>query len=203
MFGCIMFLAATAWSSAGGDKKDSGEKKPDGPPEYYPLQVGNEWHYAVTANGNNTKVVTRISTIETIGDKKYAKLINPSVAVQSEHLFQDDKGVQRARYNNLAVTPPFLLLPTPAKVGAKWKGQFAVEKEKGVHNYSGEIQAEETVAVPAGKFATLRVFIEVEDNGKKVRTTYWFARDVGFVKQTFEAEGLSLLLELEKFEKKK
>ena len=47
----------------------------------------------------------------------------------------------------------------------------------------------------------MRVSIRLEGKGgQNVTTTYWFVKDIGFVKQTVDAAGLSILMELEKFE---
>ncbi len=199
LLGVLIFLA-TAASEAQDAKKD--DKKPSPHPNYYPLDKGNAWHYKVTANGQNASIVTRIAKIEELNKQMLARLESPNVAM-TEHLLQNDEGVFRVRFNGLEVTPKFRLIHYPAKVGAKWHGEFTVEKDKGKHKYRGEIQKEEEVDVPAGKFKTIKVYIELEENGNKVKTTYWFARDVGFVKQTFDSPGISVLLELEKTEPKK
>ena len=167
---------------------------------YYPLEVGNEWQYRVAANDRNSVLVTRISKIEEIGKEKLARLESP-VLNMSEHLTQTEKGVFRHRYNGADVSPPFRLLPYPATVGAKWEGEFTVEKENGARKYFGEIQSEETIDVPAGKFKAICLLIKLEENGKRIETTYWFAKDVGLVKQSFETAGRSVLMELEKFER--
>ncbi len=79
--------------------------------------------------------------------------------------------------------------------------------DKTKHTYEGVIgPKEETVEVPAGKFKTIRVDIKLEENGQQVDITYWFAQDVGFVKQTVDAAGAFFTfftLELEKLEQKK
>lgn len=198
-----LILLACASSDAQDAKKDKqDDKKPAAYPVYYPLEKGNTWYYKVTANGQDAKITTRIAKHEDINKQMLARLESPSVAM-TEHLLQNDKGVFRVRFNGLEVTPPFRLIPYPAKVGTKWQGEFSVEKDKGTHKYTGEIQKEEDIEVPAGKYKkTLRVYIELEEGDKKVRTTYWFAQDVGFVKQTFESAGISVLLELEKMERK-
>jgi len=195
----ILFLVASAGSNAGDGQKD---KKTNGPPDYYPLQVGNQWSYKVTNNNKVFNQVNRISKTETINNQMLVRLDSPNV-VATEHLFQNDKGIYRARVSNFDISPPFLLLPYPAIVGAKWTGEFTADKGKGAHKYAGVIQREESVEVPAGKFTALRTQIEVSEGGRTVRTTYWFVKDVGFVKQTTDTEGVSLVLELEKFEKKK
>ncbi|MBI2804166.1 MAG: hypothetical protein HYX68_04180 [Planctomycetes bacterium] len=194
-------LMLTAFSNAQDGKKVKKDAKSK-TPNYYPVDVGNTWHFRVNANGKNVNITTRISKLEKIDGETLARLDSANVAL-TEHLKQTDKGVFRSRFNGAEVVPPFQLLPYPAKIGLKWKGEFTVGKERAKHTYAGEIQREETIEVPAGKFKTLRVLIQLEENGQRVETTYWFAKNVGFVKQTFETAGTMIMLELEKFERKK
>ena len=44
--------------------------------------------------------------------------------------------------------------------------------------------------------------IKVEQYGPIVQTTYWFAKDVGFVKQSANILGATILMELQRFEAK-
>ncbi len=90
--GIVILLAASLAiaQDAQKDKKDVKEK----PPDYYPLQAGNEWNYSVTANGQSSKVVTRIAKVEMIDGQSLARLESPS-AKDTEHLFQNEKGVFR------------------------------------------------------------------------------------------------------------
>ena len=197
----ILCLVAASLSSAQDAKNDKAPTTPN----YYPLDVNNEWQYKVTANGRNSTIVTKIVKFEAINGAKLARLESPNVNM-TEHLTQTDKGVFRNRFNGAEITPPFKLLPYPATPGAKWEGEFTVEKDPGKHKYSGELVKEEEIAVPfekGKKFKAIRAVIKLEENGKMIETTYWFVQDVGFVKQSFETTGLSVLLELEKFEKKK
>jgi hypothetical protein len=200
--GIMILLAASLAFAQDAQKDKKDEKAKDKAPEYYPIQPGNEWHYSVTANNQTTKVVTRIAKLEDFGGKKLARLETPN-AKDTEHLFQNEKGVFRARLNGAELTPPFQLIPYPAKPGAKWKGAFSVPGEKENHTYSGEILKEETIKVPAGEFKTMRVHIKLETDGQQLETTYWFAQDIGFVKQSLESAGVSIVLELDKFERKK
>jgi hypothetical protein len=200
LFGVLFLLAALigALDAKPLPKNAKDEKTPN----YYPIEVGNAWHYKVTANGKDAKITTRIAKIEDFNGEKLARLESPTVAL-TEHLSQTAKGVFRHRFNGAEVSPPFNLLPYPAKPGTKWQGEFTVEKDQGKHKYSGEIYQEENIDVPAGKYKALRVVIKIEEKGMTIETAYWFVKDVGFVKQTVEAPGLSILLELEKMERKK
>jgi hypothetical protein len=186
---------------AGADKGPENQRNPD-KFNYYPVDVGNTWHYRVTAKGNITNVSTRISKHETINGEALARLDTLNVLF-TEHLAQTEKGVFRHRLNGSQVSPPFHLLLYPPNVGAKWQGEFTSELEKGKFGYSGEIQKEEIVEVPAGRFKALRVSIKVDQNGRPMgQFTYWFAKDVGFVKQSLNILDATILMELEKFEGK-
>ena len=199
----ILFVLASAFSSAQDAKKVKEDKKDPKTPNFYPLQVGNKWTFRVEVGGNTAVAVSTIAKNETIDGTPMARLeaaINGKV-IATEHLTQTDKGVFRHRNNGQEINPPICLLKYPVKAGAKWEGDIAVGTEKG--KYFCET-AEEAVEVTAGKFKATRVSIklESEENGvkKTVTTAYWFVKDIGFVKQTVEAGNLSILMELEKFE---
>ena len=48
--------------------------------------------------------------------------------------------------------------------------------------------------MPAGKFKAIRAHITMKGKDRQVETSYWFVKDVGFVKQTINAEGLNIVL---------
>jgi hypothetical protein len=188
----VLFLMATLAGAQDGKKT----------PNYFPLDEGNEWLYRVTENGAKSKLIMRIGKLED-KFKGLARLESPDVN-RSEHLTQTDKGIFRHRADGDAVTPPFCLLPYPPKPGTKWADTFTVGKIQA--KYAGEIFKEEAIDVPFAKMkklTALRAVITLEEKGKTIETTYWFVQDVGIVKQSFEIAGRSVLLELEKFDKKK
>ena len=193
----VLIVLMNPVSFAGQDKKV--KKTPD----YYPLQVGNQWNYKlVEANGKEYAMINRIARIETIDEKKYAVLeaeVGGKV-IATEHLRPTDKGIVRLRTNNFECVPPIVLVKNPVKPGDKWGGKLTIMD--GVANRDAKYDAvaeEEMVKVPAGRFKTLRVAIRLEEGDKVVNTTYWFAPGVGFVKQTAEGEGINFNIELEKY----
>ncbi|HZZ80766.1 MAG TPA: hypothetical protein VFE62_19850 [Gemmataceae bacterium] len=199
---CALLILLCVSLGRAQDAKDKKEEKST-PPNYYPLQAGNEWHYQVTANNQAAKVTTRIAKVETIDGTPMARLETSSGPI-NEHLIQNDKGVFRTRFNGAEISPPFQVIPYPVKLGAKWKGNFTVLGEKGKHDYVGEIgPKEEMVTVPAGKFQAIRVRLTLEENGQQSDSTFWFAKNIGIVKQEVSAPGAMFTLELEKFESKK
>lgn len=196
-----VFFVLAGVLAAGQEKKESQTpKKESKTPNYYPLQVGNEWTFRVEAGGKTAKAVSRITKIETI-DKVPLALLEASVdgrVVASEHLRQTDKGIFRYRNNRQEITPPVCLLKYPAKAGAKWSGDIAVGEDKG--KYFAET-TEETVEVKAGKYKAMRVDLTVESpKTGTVKTTYWWVPDLGFVRQTIDARGANVVMELEKFQ---
>jgi hypothetical protein len=184
----------TAPFARGQDEK----KKAPPPPNYYPLQVGNEWNFRVTVGGNSVNAISRIAKIETIDGKPLARLeasLNGNI-VATEHLRVTPEGVFRYRNNGQEIVPPICLLKFPAKSNSKWDGNIKVGAEQG--KYFCEAK-EANVEVPAGKFKALHVAIRLETKGQTVTTAYWFVPNVGFVRQTVDAGGMSILMELEKY----
>jgi hypothetical protein len=196
----ILLALIPAFAPAGGEK-DKAKVLVDNA-NYYPLEVGNTWEYKLTANGNVVTMVSKIAKIEEIEGKSLSLLeaaVNGNVAA-TEHLQRTKAGIERFRTNGIAATPPFLLLKYPVKPGETWGGEFVAANDKG--KYTSQATAE-TVEVPAGKYKTIRVAVKLEVKGQIINTTYWFARDVGFVKQTVDAPNLNVVIELQKFEPKK
>src|SRR5579862_394263 len=116
----ILFLAAASLSSAlPPDRKEIGDKK-DATPNYYPLQVGNKWHYRVEVGGNTVNVVSTIAKIETIDGVPLARLESETNGKTgaTEHLRQTKDGVFRDCFNGQEATPPFCLLKYPLKSGS-------------------------------------------------------------------------------------
>jgi hypothetical protein len=175
-------------------------------PNYYPLEIGNTWHYTLTIEGKKENIKAHITKSEFSNGKFAMRLEVPGLGI-TEHLIQTGHGVYRYRYNDATISPPFHLLPYPAKVGTKWKGEFSAVKGKTrfppKSTFEGEIQGEENVEVPAGKYKALKVVITITSNAQESTSTFWFAKDVGIVKQSVRIGKTLATAELEKFEQKK
>jgi hypothetical protein len=193
-------LAGWSYSAAKGTKKEKEDEKTVKPvDDFYPLQVGNQWHYRVEAGGNSVEAVSKIAKIEFIDNAFLARLestVNSKV-VGTENLRVTSKGVFRYFNNGQRINPAVCLLKYPAKSGDKWGGKISVGEEQGKYSCDAE---EENVEVPAGKFKAMKVNMSMETGEQSVIIAYWFVKDVGFVKQTIEAGNLNITIELEKFE---
>jgi hypothetical protein len=194
----LLLLLGTAPGASEQQKEGAGKKGPN----YFPLQVGNTWQYELTANGNKGTMVNKIARTETVNGVERAVLETSVMGkvVNSEHLRQTEQGVFRYRNNNDELMPPLPLLKYPVKAGDKWDGEMTANNQK--VKYTAEV-GEETIQLPAGQFKTVRVAIRADIQGQQLTTTYWFAQDVGLVKQTAQLGTVNMSMELEKFERAK
>jgi hypothetical protein len=174
---------------------------PAQPPEttkdasYYPLKVGNTWHYKV----GDKKVSTKVAAQEKIGDLMTARIetIIDGNVVANENIAQTADGIVRVAVNGQKADKPVLLLKLPPKKGESWDIDTKIAGE----TVKGKLTAnEEDIQVPAGKFKTASSSGDFQLNGQPGKFGSWFAPDVGIVKLTIAAAGVDLTWELQKFE---
>lgn len=191
----VLVSAALVWSQ----QPQQAKKKSN---NYLPLQKGNKWHYRVQVAGKSFDVTTQVSEIEKVKGQSLAKVdaVSQGKVVMSEHLRQDAKGVFRHRVNGIAVSQPVCVLKYPIMKGDSWKSKTKVANQE-IELRCRVGKAE--VTVPAGKYKAVTVEAEGKANGQPISTTYWFAPNVGIVKQTIEIGGTSTTMELVKFEQGK
>jgi hypothetical protein len=167
-------------------------------PNYYPLKEGSKWEYKLNVMGQTVAVAFQINKTEMIGDKKVAVIetvVNGNTAA-TEHIESNEKGIFRHKFNMLDVKPALPLLKYPVKKGDAWVSDVEMGGQK--VKADTKVNLEE-VTVPAGKYEAAAVSIETEVMGQKVTTTYWFAPNVGIVKQIFNLGGVQGTMELEKY----
>jgi hypothetical protein len=169
---------------------------------FYPLQVGNTWHYRA---GDNRFTVL-VAWHEKVGDTLCALLETrrDGKVVGSEHLAVGDDGVYRHDLSRMGkalvqqtLKPPMLVLRLPPSKGDSWK----VDSKGDGQSFRGSFQlGEQEITVPAGTYKTFRVASQdLEVNSLKPRITTFFAEGVGMVKQIIEVDDTKLEIELEKF----
>jgi hypothetical protein len=177
----------------GGDKKTS--------PNYYPLKEGSKWYYRIDIPGQPAQnAIVHLAKIEKIDGVALGRLETSlkGTVTTTEHISSDETGIFRHRFNGVPTSKPLCLLKYPVKPGETWQQEITIGTEK-VKSMC-KVGQEEEVQVPAGKFKAIPVQIDADANGMKVATTYWFAADVGVVKQIAEFSGVKITLELEKRE---
>ncbi len=174
----------------------TGEEKT---PNYFPLKLGTKWSYEAKQAGKTIKLENQIAKIETIDGKSLSvleKSVNGTVA-GTEHLAATDKGVFRHRVDGTELSPPVCVLKSTLKKDDTWESESTIANEQ-IKVKAKVLDAEE-VTVPAGKFKAFRVEVEYSVAGMQATLTFWFAPDVGIVKQSMDGSDKNFI-ELTKFE---
>jgi hypothetical protein len=175
-------------------------------PDYFPLAVNTVWTY--DAGGTLITVKVTEQKEKKVGDameKQYTleTSIN-NMPVSKEKLAVLKEGICRVAAADKDVNPPLCFLKLPVKKGKKWKVNSSVGDEK----ITGEFEAGEE-EVPA---AMIPYFSKGEKdkkvklvtvkgkglniNGVPIELTYYFAPDVGLVKQVATVAGVQVDLKL-------
>jgi len=165
--------------------------------EYYPLKVKSKWVYKT----NDQTVEIEVASAEKDGFKLETKVNGKTVAAEVVEVKQD--GVYRVSVKGDKIDPPIKFLSLPVKKDADWN----VNSKVGTQTVKGKftIKSEaEKVKVPAGEYDT--VFVDGPDfdiAGTKTAIKYYFAKNVGVVKLSYEIQGTSSVLELKEFSEAK
>ena len=101
-------------------------------------------------------------------------------------------GIHLAASSQGTVKDRTLILPAKLPDGATWQSEYAIGSGDGATHYRGTdvVEGRETVSTPAGAFDAIRIVSNatVESAGTRatVRTTVWYALDVGSVRTESE-----------------
>jgi hypothetical protein len=163
---------------------------------YYPIQKGAKWVYQYNG-GEWTCIATSVeekgaSKIVTVEKKVNDKLVPLWIISVS------DKGLYEIAAGDVKLESPLPLLTLPAKPGDKWELNHTQE---GLPKINGTVRVGdvETIEVPAGKYETLRLEWDYTLDGKSQQRTYWFARDIGWVKMIVKTKTDTDEVVLKKF----
>jgi hypothetical protein len=168
-------------------------------PDYYPLKPGTKWDYQVNAQGKTVKVTNVIDKTEMVKGESLAvlKTLVNGQASATEKLSSNRQGLFRHQTNGMDTIPPICLLRYPVKPGDKWEGEHQSGAEKS--KVEVKVGKFEEVQVPAGKYKAITSTLTTSIKGQNITTTYWFAPNVGIIKQTAMIGPLNITMELEKF----
>ncbi len=186
-----LVILITPLTSVRADDKDKVGESP-----YYPLKVGNTWTY----NGpGNTKLINKVVAHEKIGDMMCARVetqVNGETKA-FEHIGITADGIYRYSLNGVKVDKPILILKLPAKKGDEWK----IDAKVGNETVTGKLTTtEEKLTVPAGKYDALVSSGKLMAAGETVEAANYFVKDVGIAKIKMDLMGMSIVVELDKFE---
>ncbi|MGH7263669.1 MAG: hypothetical protein ACREMB_02290 [Candidatus Rokuibacteriota bacterium] len=144
-----------------------------GPPEWRP---GDRWTYEWKSGGDaGTKAVEVVEVREVNGVSYYVVKIG-----DMEHFYTRDlhwAGSARDSRVEARVTPPHPWFLWPLEVGRRWehRGLFEERGARQQHADVFAVMAAETVEVPAGRFAAVKV---VREGTRTDSDQYWFAPEV-------------------------
>jgi hypothetical protein len=171
------------------------DKMPETP--YFPLQVGNTWHYKA-GDVKFSQKVAKHETADNIPCARVETIVDGKPAA-FEHVAVKEDGVYRVSLGGRRTEPPVRFLKLPPKSGETW----AVESKVLGRTVKCTFKSgAEEVKVPAGTYlAVTAASTDLEVNGLKGSVTFYFAKDVGMVKEVIEMSGQKKVeIELEKFE---
>jgi len=164
---------------------------------YYPLKVGSTWHYRAGEN----KFLLRVARHEMVAGVMTARveLVVDGKVQSFEHIGASKEGLFRYSFDSKELKPPVRFLQIPPSKGASWKVDSKYNNETLTGTFTlGEAEA----TVPAGTYKTVTsTGKDLDANGTKVDVTYFFAENLGMVKQIIEIAGQKVVIELEKFDK--
>lgn len=168
--------------------------------KYYPLKKGSTWEYVTAGKSFRIELVE----FEMVGDTLCAKLesILNGNTVASEHVAVKDDGVYRYKYNNIEINPPLKFLVLPAAPDKTWQVDSSAQTPGGEQlNLKGTFTTKaEPVKVPAGDYQTISSSSSsFEVMGQKLEMNYFFAPDVGMVKQIVKLGNSTVVVELQKY----
>jgi hypothetical protein len=163
---------------------------------YYPMKIGNTWTY----NGPGmVKLVNKVVAHEKIDGVLCAKIetqVGGNV-LAFEHIGVTADGIYRYSLNGVKVDKPVCILKLPAKPGTQWK----VNAKVGAETITGQLKTTvEQVQVPAGTFRAVVASGKMEGGGQVIEAANYFVQGVGIAKIKMDVAGMSLVVELEKFE---
>ncbi len=167
---------------------------------YYPMKVGTKWTYKL----NDQEMIVTATSAEKVGMQDCVKfefkLKDRVVGTEHNAILKD--GVYRFKFSDDAIEPAICFFKATAKKGEPWTQDFMIGDAKATGKYEMDT---EDVEVPAGKYekALLVRGEAIEKAGDATvvtKTTMWYVKNVGMVKQVITKDGLRIVVELQKME---
>lgn len=165
--------------------------------DYFPMSEGHAWSYKqkLTVKGKTTE---RTHTVFASGRTRDGVVVDGWGGARQAVLRIGEDGVRIVEMGSDLQKEPVLFLKLPFKIGNTWDATIKMEGAE--RTLTLEVEAEEDVSVPAGKFKSFKIKVTCKDL-PDFTAEMWYARDFGEVKsRQVHPEG-ELLSELDKFEK--
>ena len=195
----LLYLLGLPLSVAESNPEATDASKPLTAAALYPLADGSVWHYGMNTDKGKWDMKYQVAKLENSDqDENYrVEMLMDGKIVVTEQLSQTAKGLYRVRYQDSTLSPPLLLLRNPIQPDDSWTTRTQVGAEE--LSIACKTSSEE-VQTPAGKFKAIKLTVTTRVDEKDIRTDYWFAEDVGIVKQVaIVGEAPKMSIELKKY----
>jgi hypothetical protein len=166
---------------------------------YFPLKVGDSWDYRM----GDSKFTLKVAKFEDV-DKQSCARVEMTVGgklTSYDLIAVKADGVYRFASEGNKADPPVCFLKLPPKKDETWKVESSVA---GMGKLTGTFKSGEVDELKVGDKKYEKVITVSSDDlvagGQKISVTYYFAKDVGMVKQTLSVNGQQVVIELDKFE---
>lgn len=173
------------------------------PANFYPTTVGDRWtmetRYSAGHTETITEVVTQVEKIEggtlvTVRREANGKIQEPKAEMKVT-----EAGLFRVSHYGTSYKAPYQVLKLPLKIGSEWTaevdtGAAAIFKYK--------VTKVEDIEVPAGKYKTFKLEVDLGDQGK-TKSVIWYAPRVGVVQHEYISENINYMKVLTEFKQGK
>lgn len=229
----LLFLLMIIFAHGCGEESPFDEGKPEeGAGSYFPIAVGNVWTHQNKEGEYVVTIITGTRDIdgktyhvfEESNSEEVASIMFRAASDGIYYTVEDAKSLTQPSFEDIevidmqvTVSPPdeWLFLKYPLELGTSWD-VFVIEMSAMfvfTTKMTAKVVGSETIRVPAGQFDAVKVDytteteIEMNEIGSfstSVRTSSWFAPDVGIIKTETEIEdpegGITDVSELVSYE---
>ena len=151
----------------------------------FPLSQGAVWTYMATVDGNDRMVSKKVSRSEQVKGLDCFVVEDDGFSgfLTKMHLHKSADAVQLVKAS-YTMKEPLTWIKQPLKTGDSWAGQLLTTDNQDGGTLRFNVEGEETVDTPAGKYQAMRVRMDGETAGPSLHATMWFAPGVGEVKRS-------------------
>ena len=165
---------------------------------YFPLKVGSVWSYRCGENRFQMKVV-KFEMIGTTNCARVELFVNGK-SEAAEHIAVTKDAVVRFSFDGKKAEPPIPFLELPPKAGKTWKVESKVDGQPLKGSFTSGVEENVKVLKVTYKTVITVTGTDLEANGVKLNLKYYFAENVGMVKQVIDIAGQKIVIELEEYE---
>jgi hypothetical protein len=161
--------------------------------EEFPAKLGMEWRYEGTGAGGVKDPVRKITDVVIVKGTECFYLEDSGAEEVFRELYIDvtQEGVRVFKLST-DIPKSFLLLKFPVASGLRWETALRIGEDEDATRLTFEVQGEEEIQVPAGKFKTWRVLRTAARGDSRSSVTSWYAAGQGEIARKGEGYEFKL-----------